>query len=361
MGITTNRIYGNDKYETAIAVAEQVTSTPSMLFVCPADDFADALSISPIAAIKQDPIILVPQNNIPDSVQNYISANKSIVKTYVIGTLDEIDNNTASQFPDSERISGNDRYSTNIAVNNQFATAFSDKIIAMASGEQFPDALSGSVWAAKMAAPIILINDSPADVTRSYYQNRISKSLNSSSNVSPCVYVFGGTAVIPDSVVTGLGQGNAGVSRLSVVNVSTTMGVAPELPSTVTATMYDGTTKTVNVTWPYIDSSRYQYIGSFCVRGSIAESTTVEPIATVYVQDKTPVSTLTVDQVQQEIVGTWRTSDMKNTLKFDSDGTLEVTDVETGYTNNYKASYSFPNSTIIKISTSSGTEEDNFC
>ncbi|WP_088189134.1 cell wall-binding repeat-containing protein [Desulfosporosinus sp. FKA] len=360
MGITTNRIYGYDKYETAIAVAKQVTSSPTMLFVCTSDDFTDALSISPVAAIKQDPIILVSQDSIPESVKNYISANNGIVKTYVIGDSDEISDSVANQFPNYERIAGNDSYSTNIAVNNQFASVFGTKITTVASGEQFPDALSGSALASKIAAPIILINNSPADVTRSYYQDRIANGLNGDSNVTPTVDIFGGTVVIPDSVMSGLAQGKAGVSHLSPVSVTTAIGIAPVLPSTVTATMMDGTTKTVNVTWPIIESSRYGSAGSFCVTGTIAESTTVKPIATVEVRHENPIPIITVDQIQQDILGTWTTSDGKYTLNFENDGTLEVSQENTGYTTNYKAAYSFPNSTMIKITNSSWTEEDNF-
>ncbi|MGC7873147.1 cell wall-binding repeat-containing protein [Desulfosporosinus sp. SYSU MS00001] len=360
MGITTNRVYGYDKYETAIAVAKQVTSSPSTLFVCTSDDFTDALSISPVAAIKQDPIILVSQDSIPDSVKNYISANKGIVKTYVIGNSDNISDNVTNQFPDYERISGDNSYSTNIAVNNQFASVFGTKITTVASGEQFPDALSGSALASKIAAPIILINDSLADVTRSYYQDRIANGSKSSTNFPPTVDVFGGTVIIPDSVISGLGQGKAGVSHLSTVSVTTSIGTAPTLPSTITATMMDGTTKTVDVTWPVIESNKYAVEGSFCVIGNIAESTAVKPIATIEVKPENPIPSLTIDQVQQDILGTWTTSDGKITLTFDSDGTLEVTQVSTGYTTNYKASYSFPNPTIIRIKNSSWSEEDNF-
>lgn len=49
------------------------------------DDYADALSIGPIAAIKQIPIILVPKDEITSSIQNYIDS-RNITKAYIIGS-----------------------------------------------------------------------------------------------------------------------------------------------------------------------------------------------------------------------------------------------------------------------------------
>ncbi|KUO78871.1 MAG: hypothetical protein APF81_18345 [Desulfosporosinus sp. BRH_c37] len=364
MGITTNRIFGNDKYETAIAVAKQVTSTPSIIFVCISDDFTDALSISPIASIKRDPIILVPNNNIPDSIKDYISSNKSIVKSYVIGNSDEINDNIANQFPNYERISGNDRYSRNIAVNKEFESVFNLNNTIVTSGEQFPDALSGSALASKISAPIILVNDASPNDTKSYYKQRlVNASNNGSSNYNPSVYVFGGTAVVPDSVIQELGQGQViTVSHVSAVNVTTTAGTAPVLPSTVTATMSDGTSKMVNVNWAGRALSQPTSAGNYIVIGTIAESNIINVIATatVTVADVNPAAILTIQQVQQEILGIWKTSDGKHTLEFHDDGTLEETEVLTGYTNIYKKKYSFSNPTRIRIVNSSWAEDDNF-
>lgn len=360
MGITTKRIFGNDKYETSIAVAQQITSTPSILFVCTSDDFSDALSISPIASIKQDPIILVPNNSTPDSVKNYISSNKSIAKSYVIGESDEINDNVANQFPNNERIVGNDKYSRNIAINVKFDHVFNRKNTTVASGEQFPDALSGSALASKISAPIILVNNAVPNDTKSYYQQRLENACSGNSNYNPSVYVFGGTAVVPDDVIQGLNQGQVTVSHLSTVSVTTSLGTVPVLPTTVTATMSDGTTKTVKVTWASIESSRYSSVGTFIVPGTIAESTTIKPIATVTVADANPATTSTIQQVQQDILGKWTTSDEKCTLEFFNDGTLERTEILTGYTISYKENYSFSNPTRIRIVNSVWTEDDNF-
>ncbi|MDQ7093413.1 cell wall-binding repeat-containing protein [Desulfosporosinus sp. PR] len=358
MGITTTRVFGNDKYETSIAVAKQVTSTPLVIFVCTADDFSDALSISPIASIKKDPIILVSKSDMPESVKDYLSDCKNIVTSYVIGSTEEIDDTVAGQFPNVERISGADSYGTNIAVNKEFATVFNPNTTTLASGEQFPDALSGSTLATKLSAPIVLVNnDSPSD-TKIYYQQRIANAIPM-NNSAPNVYVFGGPAVVSDDLLQNLSQPIT-VSHLSSVNVTTTAGNAPVLPSTLTATMSDGTTQTVNVTWATVTSNQYNVKGAFLVLGTILESTTVKATATVTVVDANTILPATVDQVQQDILGTWKTSDGKYTLEFKDDGTLVETQILTGYTTVYNDKYSFPNPTLIKLENSNWAEEDNF-
>jgi hypothetical protein len=82
--------------------------------------------------------------------------------------------------------------------------------------------------------------------------------------------------VLPGIVVT--------VSSVTVANITTTAGTAPVLPSTVTVTMSDGTTKSVNVTWTTVDPSKYAAVGLYTVSGTIAESATEKATATVVVE-----------------------------------------------------------------------------
>ncbi|WP_088188340.1 cell wall-binding repeat-containing protein [Desulfosporosinus sp. FKA] len=199
MGLQTTRIYGIDRYATAIQVAQQVSPNPSTLFVVTGEDYPDALSVGSIASLKQSPIILVPHDAVPDVVKNYI-ATLNISKTYIVGSSDIISDQVAQQFPNVQRIPGADKYARNIAVNQLFNTDFKSDSICLATGEGFADALTGTAFCAKLSEPLILINtDSPA-TTRSYYQQRFTKASK--------VYVFGGTGIIPESVITDLNSFN---------------------------------------------------------------------------------------------------------------------------------------------------------
>jgi putative cell wall-binding protein len=195
MGINVNRVFGNDKYETAIKVAEQVSTTPSSIFICNGYDFGDALSVAPIASIQQSPIILVSNDSIPSSVKEYI-ASHNISKSYVIGYSDIVSDSIANQFPNPERITGADKYERNISVDKYFNNIFTSNGCGIATGEQFADALSATAYCAKMSEPLVLANFNSPSNTRNYYQQRMGDQSK--------VFVFGGNAVLPDSVITGL-------------------------------------------------------------------------------------------------------------------------------------------------------------
>lgn len=200
MGINSTRIFGNDRYETAIKVAQQITTTPSALFVVTGEDYSDALSVAPIAALKQIPIILVPNDSMPDSVKSYIASSNEVSKTYVMGYSDIISDKVINQFPNTERILGSDKYARNIAVSQAFNSDFKTESVCIATGEGFADALTGTAYSAGLAGPIILVNnDSPAN-TKDYYQQRLAHAGH--------VYVFGGTGRISDSVLQNLNTSN---------------------------------------------------------------------------------------------------------------------------------------------------------
>lgn len=82
MGITTTRIFGKDRYETSIKIAEQLDNVNEIAIVT-GENFPNALSISPIAVKKNMAIILVNYNKIPDVVTSFINSHK-ISKAHVI-------------------------------------------------------------------------------------------------------------------------------------------------------------------------------------------------------------------------------------------------------------------------------------
>ncbi|WP_291300332.1 cell wall-binding repeat-containing protein [Desulfosporosinus sp. BICA1-9] len=195
MEIIVTRIAGQDRYDTAIKVAQQLPS-PTEIFVTTGEDFPDALSLAPIAALKQVPIILVPKDYLPDSVKAYLSANE-IIKTFVVGNSDIIEDSIINQFPGSERIIGVNRYARNINVNEKFDHLFSSPDISIATGEGFADAITGAAYAAKQGMPIVLVNDDPLAYTRIFTVHK----LNTDNPNNGDAYVFGGQIVVPDNVV----------------------------------------------------------------------------------------------------------------------------------------------------------------
>jgi len=194
MGIETVRLFGQDRYETSAAVANEI-GTSSKIVVATGEDFPDALSIAPWAASNGAPILLTQPDNLPPVIEEYIKKN-SISNSYVIGGTGVVSENVMSMLPNPQRISGQDRFATNAAVLYKFNNEFDLSKIYIATGHDFPDALSGSALAALTKSPIILSNDGPLPTTKSYVDSNISR-VNE-------VYILGGEGVVSNSAVEGI-------------------------------------------------------------------------------------------------------------------------------------------------------------
>jgi len=184
------RLGGQDRYETSVKVAEQLDFNKEIV-IATGEDYPDALSIAPIAAQKSMPILLTPYDDLPDSVVKYIS-DKEISKSYIIGGYSVISYNLNSKyFPNAIRLSGDSRYSTNMAVIDYFASSINIDTIYLTSGDNFPDALSGAALAAKQSRCMILAGDCMDTTAR--------RSIFTKLNYIKNVEVLGGTGAVFDS------------------------------------------------------------------------------------------------------------------------------------------------------------------
>lgn len=188
--ITATRLAGANRYETSVKISEKV-GTNDAIAIASGEDFADALSIAPIASIKNMPVLLSPQNNLDKSVSNFINSKK-IYKSYVIGNTTSVSDKVFNALNSSnpERIDGTDKYERNLNVIKKFQNEINFETVFIASGNDFPDSLSGSALAAKTNSPVILVNG--------YNSNRV-KDLFKDKNIKN-VIVLGGEGSISDSV-----------------------------------------------------------------------------------------------------------------------------------------------------------------
>lgn len=72
------------------------------------------------------------------------------------------------------------------------------------------------------------------------------------------------------------------IASINEINVTTEAGIAPVLPTVVTAVYSDSSTSPVNVTWDAIDPSKYAQEGTFIVNGAV-QGTAVKAKANVTV------------------------------------------------------------------------------
>ncbi|MGE6203798.1 cell wall-binding repeat-containing protein [Guptibacillus hwajinpoensis] len=151
LSMKVNRIAGDDRYDTAAKIADELGVTSETAYVTYGGNYPDALSIASIAAMEGSPILLTKSNDIPnatsDALQNYSDS-------YAIGGPAVISDSVVDQLPDGERIAGADRYETSVNVAKELDVRLQS--VNLATGLGFADALTGSVHAAVNEEPVIL-------------------------------------------------------------------------------------------------------------------------------------------------------------------------------------------------------------
>ena len=195
---------GRTCFETSKIVAEALQAktkkAPTDVFFTTNKAFADALSISPVAALKGAPILYVdPSKKTLDSnILAYLKKVKGSIKNvYIVGGTvavpKAIENSIKKALPKKnvKRFDGAQRYETCVMINKYFAGLLNSKTVCVAKGLDFPDALSGGVFAANHKAPLLLADGSLRAAQNKYlWTKRPSK-----------IYVFGGLVAVSNDLV----------------------------------------------------------------------------------------------------------------------------------------------------------------
>ena len=191
------RIAGADRYGTSEMVAKRVVGITGKKItgvVASGQVFPDALSVGTFASREGYPILLVKKDSVPSQIQNAIK-DLEINKTYVAGGLNTISKSTEANLPNVvERMAGNTRYETSVAIaKSKFGAS---KEAYTASGEEFADALVISPVSGKYNRPTLLVSTKTANngPVRSYVKDsKISK-----------LTAIGGQRYVPSRIIDDL-------------------------------------------------------------------------------------------------------------------------------------------------------------
>ena len=194
---SVKRLAGSDRYDTNLKVLKEAgfvfDEFENVLVAC-GTNFADALSASAIG----EPILLVGKQLTPDQTE-YLSSfaprgNEETVQSFlfsIIGGPGAVPDEVANQLKQIgavERVYGNDRFATSIAVADHFFPETTDAVI-IANGNNFPDGLSGGPIATTYDAPLILVLDKVYTHAADYFTQSQAFHL----------VIMGGTGVIADN------------------------------------------------------------------------------------------------------------------------------------------------------------------
>ncbi|MFC6465195.1 cell wall-binding repeat-containing protein [Marinilactibacillus sp. GCM10026970] len=158
LGLSTQRLAGDTRFETAEVIAEELSKNTDSTEAVVVDgyNFADAMSVGPFAARKGMPIFLTRPAKLPDEARL-----RKYNKTYIIGGETAVSKSVQNKLNSPTRISGSNRFQTNLEVMNYFGVE--KETLSIATGMNFADALTGSVLAAKNNAAVMLVRDNGRD------------------------------------------------------------------------------------------------------------------------------------------------------------------------------------------------------
>ncbi|MBU1250039.1 MAG: cell wall-binding repeat-containing protein [Actinobacteria bacterium] len=158
------RISGDDRYATSVAISQALTGTggAEVVYLVNGLGYADALSAGPAAAANGGVLLLTRPDAVPSIVRSelrrldpgrvVIVGGTAAIRSSVVSTV-------RSLLPDAEvdRIAGVDRYDTSRAI---VADAWPGTIesVAVATGRNFPDALSAGAAISSVGGAVVLVD-----------------------------------------------------------------------------------------------------------------------------------------------------------------------------------------------------------
>ena len=187
-GTDVKRLAGDTRYETNLEILNEAKASKEDLLACTGEGFADSLSASAVGK----PILLVDNRGLTKAQKTYLD-KANVQDIYLIGGADVVSDKVGKELKSydkdskTERIAGDNRYKTSVAVAKAFFPDKCDTAV-LAYGMKFPDGLAGGPLAISMGSPLLLVEDTAYADAKDYSQK---------TGINKLV-VLGDTGVISD-------------------------------------------------------------------------------------------------------------------------------------------------------------------
>ena len=195
-GLTVERIAGVNRFETAKLIAQAMAAAGANIqgaVVAVGSNFPDALAAASYAAMNDMPILLTASNYLPGVTADAIH-DLGISELLIVGGLGVINGDVEADLAslaEVERISGVNRYATALALAEKFDPVTDTYFIA--TGTDFPDAITGAVLAAKRGTGVLLVygaGSAPSPDVQTFLLTRNIRRIR----------LFGGASVISSTI-----------------------------------------------------------------------------------------------------------------------------------------------------------------
>jgi len=198
-GLTVKRIAGENRYETAALIAEEVLGTDKAVFLTTGISAWDALAIGPVAAMKEMPVLLTETNKLRDETKAFLVDN-GVTHVTILGGEKAVSAAVQDAIPAGivvDRVEGENREGTAIAIADKYFDDPDPSAVVIATRDKFADALVGGYFGAIKQAPLLLVyTDSIRENTEEYLLGLAKVDEAELTSVLEDIYVLGGEAVV---------------------------------------------------------------------------------------------------------------------------------------------------------------------
>lgn len=208
-GVT--RLYGADRYSTAVAVSKRFAPGVSVAYLAAGTDFPDGLTAAAAAALEGGPLLLTKPTQLPYAVEQELRRLKP-ARIRIVGGTGVVSlgvERIARGIAPTTRLSGPDRYATGLAVLNSIFPKADHAFLA--TGRGYADALAASGAAGANGDPVVLV-----DGLRSSVPWTVIDSLRKRGVAR--IGITGQTGVVSAGIETQLKQAGFSVTRYGGAN-----------------------------------------------------------------------------------------------------------------------------------------------
>ncbi|MBQ1391594.1 MAG: cell wall-binding repeat-containing protein [Firmicutes bacterium] len=164
-GYNTRRLAGKDRFETNLAILNEVWEKGKPLLVASGLNYPDSLSASAVPAA----LLLVGNRLTPEQIR-FLKKSKAS-ELYILGGSGSVSFSIQNQIAPyvnraGIRLGGQNRYETSALIAREFFPG--SEAVVLASGLSYPDGLSGGPLAAYLEAPLLLVANNQTGYARRY-------------------------------------------------------------------------------------------------------------------------------------------------------------------------------------------------
>ncbi|WP_109473346.1 S8 family serine peptidase [Ornithinimicrobium cavernae] len=152
-----SRMAGANRYETATAISADIEPGADTVYIATGEDFADALTSAARAGTVDSPVLLTQSTHLPRATADELDRLDPTTIVVLGGTaaVSADVEEALGAYGDVERRQGKNRYETAAAISADFPDGLQNVFVA--TGEAFPDALTGAVLAGHLQSPVLLV------------------------------------------------------------------------------------------------------------------------------------------------------------------------------------------------------------